>query len=131
MNMSSSDTYIIQTLDNIYISLYQYVLPIFYVLGNIGNLLSASVFLKHSWRKKVCVFYFNICLLFNSCYINSYILGSIFTVGYNINIDNSNVILCKLFFYVGFLFSTLLPTTVKPLLSEHCWDQPKSFTLVG
>ncbi len=23
------------------------------------------------------------------------------------------------------------PNTVKPLLSEHCWDQPKSFTLVG
>jgi hypothetical protein len=121
----------INNFDNTIIYLNKYILSILYIFGNVGNILSALVFLKNSWRKKVCVFYFNICLLFNSCYINSYILGSIFTVGYNINIDNSNVILCKLFFYVGFLFSTLLPTTVKPLLSEHCWDQPKSFTLVG
>ncbi|CAF1040205.1 unnamed protein product [Adineta steineri] len=39
-------------------------------------------------------------------------LGSIFTGGFNINIQNSNKILCKLFYYISFLFSALLPTVL-------------------
>jgi hypothetical protein len=93
--MDSSDIYYINILNNIIVYLYKYALPVVYVLGNIGNLLSALIFSKKSWRKNVCVFYFNICLLFNSCYINAYILGTIFVFGYNINVQNSNVILCK------------------------------------
>jgi len=37
-------------------------------------------------------------------------LSSIFTIGLNIQAQNSNVILCKLLYYVPYLFSALLPT---------------------
>ncbi len=85
-------------------------MPVLYVLGNLGNFLSTLIFLKKSWRKNVCVFYFLICLLFNSCYINSYMIGSIFIIGFNINAQNSNVILCKLYVYAGYFLSVPLPT---------------------
>jgi hypothetical protein len=110
--MTSSESNYIETLNNINIDLHRYVIPIFYVLGNVGNVLSALVFSKKSWRKKVCVFYLNVCLFFNSCYINSSMLGYIFTIGFNINLQNSSTVLCKLYFYLSFLFSTLLPTVL-------------------
>ena len=79
-------------------------------MGNTGNLLSALVFLKKPWRKKVCVFYFLFCLLFNSCYINSSMLAFILTFGFNINAQNSSRVLCKLYFYASYLFSRLVPS---------------------
>ena len=52
------------------IYMYEYVLPVFYVVSNIGNFLSAvNIFFKKTWKKNVCVFYFKISLLYNSCYI--------------------------------------------------------------
>ncbi len=109
--MSSSDNYYyINILNNILTNIYKYVLPVIYVLSNIGNLLSALIFWKKTWRKKVCVFYFNIYLLSNTCFINSTVLGSILNYGYNINLQNSSVVLCKVFFYVAFLFAILSPT---------------------
>ena len=110
--MSSSDIYYINTLNNTIVYVYQYVLPVFYGLSNVGNLLIALVFSRKSWKKNVCVFYFKICLFYNSCYINSTIIGLIFTTGFKINLQNSNIILCKMYFYVSFLLSTLLPTVV-------------------
>jgi len=107
--MISTDTYYIDVLNETILYLCKYIVPIFYILGNIGNILSALIFSKKSWRKNVCVFYFNICLFLNSVWINIYVLGSIFIYGYNINLLNSNVGLCKLFFYVADVFSTLLP----------------------
>jgi hypothetical protein len=108
--MSSSDSYIIEILNNSIIYIHRYIVPVIYVLGNIGNLLNALVFAKKSWRKNVCVFYFNSLLFFNTCYINCSILSSIFTLGFNINLQNSNVILCKIYLYVEYLFATFLPT---------------------
>src|SRR5579871_1987973 len=75
--MSSSDRYYIDILTNIPIYLYQYVGTLLYIIGNIGNVLCIFIFFKKSWRKNVCVFYFNICLLNNTVFINSTLLGSI------------------------------------------------------
>jgi hypothetical protein len=110
--MATSDEYYATILYNTFVYVNIYVIPVFYIVGNIGNLLSAVVFFKRSWRKNVCVFYFLICILFNSCYINSSMFGSIFNVGLNINVANSNVIICKLLYYVAYVFSALLPTVL-------------------
>jgi hypothetical protein len=110
--MVSSANYYIDLLNNIIIYIYRYGVPVIYVLGNIGNLLSAMVFSKKSWRKHVCVFYFNVCLLVNSVAINAYIFRFIFATGFNIDVRNSSELLCKLSYYVGFLVTTLLPTVL-------------------
>jgi hypothetical protein len=110
--MASSDSYSIEILYKIFVDLNLYALPILYVISNIGNFLSAFVFFKKSWKKNVCVFYFNICLFVESCYINSGMLSSFFNFGLDINVQNSNVILCKLLYYVAYLFSALLPTVL-------------------
>ena len=67
------------------------------------------IFFKKSWRKNVCVFYFIISLLNNTIFINSSLLGSIFTMGFNINTHHSSTILCKLFYYISYLVSIYLP----------------------
>jgi hypothetical protein len=82
---------------------------VLYIIGNIGNLLSLLIFFKKSWRKNVCVFYFIICLFSNTVFINSTLLGAVFTLGFNINAHNSNQILCKLFYYVSYLFTLYYP----------------------
>jgi len=110
--MTTSDSYCIGILGNIIVYANLYILPVLYIMSNIGNLLSALVFLKKAWRKNVCVFYFNICLICNSGYINSGMLSSFFTFGLNIHVEISNVILCKLLYYVAYLFSALLPTVL-------------------
>jgi len=112
VKMTTSDSYSIEILGNIIVYTNLYILPVLYIMSNIGNLLSALVFLKKAWRKNVCVFYFNICLIFDSCYINSGMLSSFFTFGLNIQAETSNVILCKLLYYVAYLFSALLPTVL-------------------
>lgn len=92
--------------------LYRYATTTLFVLGNIGTLLSTIIFFKKTWKKNVCVFYFLNCLLVNFAYINTTLLGAIFTLGYNINAHNSNAILCKIFYYASYLFSVLLPNTL-------------------
>ncbi len=99
----------ISVLNETIVCLYKYVVPVIFILGNLGNILSAMVLAKKTWRKNVCVFYFNTCLLLDSVCINSYILGTIFILGFNIEIHNSSAILCKLYYYVSAMFSTLLP----------------------
>ncbi|CAF2855260.1 unnamed protein product [Rotaria sp. Silwood2] len=110
--MSSSDGYYIKILNNAIVYIYRYGNPIVYILGNIGNLLSAVVFMRKAWKKNVCVFYFLISLVLSSIYLNSTILGTALINGFNINAQNSSVILCKLLFYAAFLSSTLLPTVL-------------------
>ncbi len=107
---SSSDSYSIEILNQSIIYLYRCVLPVICVFGNIGNLLTALVFAKKSWRKNVCVFYFNVCLVSNTCYINSTMVAAIFIFGFNVQLQNFSVVLCKFYFYVAFLFATLFPT---------------------
>ncbi|CAF1238473.1 unnamed protein product [Adineta steineri] len=107
--MSSSDSYYIEILNNIPIYFQQYFGIFLYIIGNIGNLLAIIVFFKRSWRKNVCVFYFLVCLFANTIFINSTLLGSIFALGFNSTIQNSSVILCKLFYYVSYLTSTYYP----------------------
>jgi len=107
--MASSNDYAIEILNNIFVYVNRYVLPILYIFGNVGNILSALVFSKKTWKKNVCVFYFNICLLAESCYINSGMLSAFFTSGLNIHVESSNVIICKLLYYVAYLFSALIP----------------------
>jgi hypothetical protein len=111
MNSSndSNDNYI-NSLNTASTSLYKYVLLLFYVMGNVGNLLSVLVFSKKSWRKNVCVFYFKVYILYSSCYVNSSVLGSVFIFGYQVYLQNSAVVLCKLYFYAALLFATLTPT---------------------
>ncbi|UJR17672.1 hypothetical protein I4U23_004568 [Adineta vaga] len=108
--MNSSDNYYITQISNIKVNLYKYVVPLFYIFGNFGNLLSIGMFLKKSWRKNVCVFYFLIYILCNICYLNSTTLASIFNSGYQSTIQKTNVVLCKIYIYAAFLFATLSPT---------------------
>ncbi|CAF3684379.1 unnamed protein product, partial [Adineta steineri] len=37
-------------------------------------------------------------------------LGLVLLNGFNVNLQNSNVIVCKLYFYASFLFAALSPT---------------------
>lgn len=108
--MSSSDSYCIDLLSDIASSLNRYVVPLLFVMGNLGNVLNALIFFKKPWRRNVSVLYLNAYLLFNSGYINSGLFASIFTLGFNINAQNSNVLLCKLLYYTAYLFTTLSPT---------------------
>ncbi len=110
--MSSSDSYYITILNNTFIYINRYIVPVICILAITGNLLSALLFAKKSWRKNDCVFYFNICLLINSCYIISSMLGNILMTGFKINLFNTSVFLCKAYYYAAFLFSTLLPTVL-------------------
>ena len=110
--MNSSDSNYINALNNTIIYIYKYIVPVFYVAGNIGNLLSVFIFSKKSWKKNVCVFYFNIYLLYCSCYISCAVLPTIFSFGYNISLHNSNVFLCKIYFYTAFLFAALCPSVL-------------------
>ena len=107
--MSSSSNALIETLTTVIVYLHQYVATIFYIIGNIGNLLSLVIFFKRSWRKNVCVFYFTICLFTSTIFVNSTLLGTTLINGFNINIQNSNTVLCKLFYYVSYLSSIYLP----------------------
>jgi hypothetical protein len=75
-----------------------------------GNLLSIFIFLKRPWRKNVCVFYFLISLLLHCAYLNAVVLGTACIIGFNINVENSSAILCKLLNYTALLFATLIPT---------------------
>ena len=107
--MSSTDSGLITRLSDVPILLHRYVIPILLVLGNLGNGISISIFLKRSWRKKVCSFYFVVCLLCNTMLLNSSIIGSILVTGYHVNIQNSNRVLCKLFYFTSYFFSPLYP----------------------
>ncbi|UJR32373.1 hypothetical protein I4U23_019835 [Adineta vaga] len=107
-----NDDYHINNLNNGVVYLNRYILIIFYLLGNIGNILSALVFMRKSWKKNVCVLYFKVCLILNTCYLNSTIFGAIFNFGFHIYLQNSSVILCKLLYYTSFLLSTLPPTVL-------------------
>lgn len=109
--MSASESSHVQRLHDSIIFLHRYILPIFYLFGNVGNILTALIFARKSWRKNVCVFYFNMSLLFNTFYMNSVLLADIFT-GFDIEPYNSNRILCKLYYYLTALCSTFLPTVL-------------------
>ena len=108
--MNSSIGYSTDIYNNILIYIYQCIGIPLYILGNLGNLLSVWIFLKKTWRKNVCVFYFLNCLLIDSIYINSALLSGIVINGFDINLQNSSVILCKLSNYVTFFSTTLSPT---------------------
>ncbi len=107
---SSNQSYQMKNFDDAIIYMYKYVLVVFYVISNVGNLLSLWIFFKKSWKKHVCVFYFKIYLLVNTCYINSTTLGIILTNGFQLGLHHSNIVLCKLYFYTSFLFACLSPT---------------------
>jgi hypothetical protein len=110
--MSSSEQYSIEILNNIIVYIYRYITPLIYILGNVGNLLSVVIFLKKSWQKNVCVFYFLIAICLSTVYLNFTILGFTFVIGFNIKLQDLNVIMCKLYYFVPFFVSTLLPTVL-------------------
>ena len=107
--MSSTDDVRIHILTAIPIYLHQYVAIIFYIIGNLGNMLCLVIFFKKSWRKNVCVFYFTICLFNDLIFVNSTLLGNIFIMGFNINAQSSNIVLCKLLYYISYVSSIYLP----------------------
>ena len=107
--MSSSS---IASFANAHIYLYRYAGIPLYVVGNLTNILTIFIFLKKSWRKNVCVFYFLVCLFSNTVHINAVLLGSIFLNGFNINLLNSSVVLCKLYYYLVYVFSFYFPTVL-------------------
>ena len=110
MSSLSTDNQQIFDLSNASQYVHRYVVPIIFILGNIGNLLGMFIFSKRSWRKNVCVFYLKFLVLCNLCYINSITLGNIFINGFQINLLNSSSILCKLYLYTSFVLTSLSPT---------------------
>ena len=111
--MSSSNTNnIINILNDSVIYMYKYIVPLLYITSNIGNLLSAIIFSKRSWKKNICVFYFKVYLFSTSSYNNWNILASIFTSGYNIQLQNSSDIFCKIYIYLSYLFASICPTVL-------------------
>ena len=109
--MSSWNVFVyLNQLNTTIMYIYKYVLLVIYISGNIGNMISFLIFLKKSWKKNVCVFYFKFCLLFNTCYINCSTLGFILINGFHINFQNSTQFVCKIYFYLTLLFGTLTPT---------------------
>ena len=112
LSMSTSSSFTIDLLNNFILYLYLYIVPVVYILGNLGNFLTIFILAKKTWRKNVCVFYFTVCLVSNTCYINTTLLASFFTFGLHTNLHNSNIVICKLYFYASFLFTSLLPTTL-------------------
>lgn len=111
MNASESDG-LIDRLNSITIFLNKYILSMLYVLTNLGNILCALVFAKKSWKKNVCVFYFKIYLLYTTFYNNSTNVASICVHGYKTQLQNSNVFICKIYFYFAFVFARLCPTVL-------------------
>ena len=107
--MSSSENDQITPLALIPIYLDRYLGIVLYVIGNFGNLSSIAIFSKHSWRKHVCSFYFVICLLCSTVFVNSTLIGAFYIAAFNGYVQNYSPVLCKLFFYVSYLFSTYLP----------------------
>ena len=107
--MSSAESYIAQLLTNLPIYLDQYITPILYIIGNLGNFLTIFILLKKSWRKNVCVLYFLVCLVSNTIFMSTTLLGSIFTSGFQINLSNSNISICKLFYYISYVTSVYYP----------------------
>ena len=106
--MSTSDNDLIDLLKQIPIILHRSLAIILFIIGNLGNVVSILVFLKKTWRKNVCAFYFIICLICDLIFVNSSILGSIFVSGFQVNIQNSSDVLCKFFFYVSYVFASYL-----------------------
>ena len=110
MSSSSTSNQQIIDLNNVNQYMHKYFVPVIFILGNIGNLLSMFIFSKKSWRKNVCTFYLKFLILCNSCYINSIILATIFIHGFHISLHNSNSVLCKLYLYTSFVFISVTPT---------------------
>ena len=111
LKMSASESSHAQRLHDSIIFFHRYILPVLYLFGNLGNVLTALIFARKSWRKNVCVFYFNMSMLFNTFYMNSALLADILT-GFDIQPYNSNRILCKVYYYLTALCSTFLPTVL-------------------
>jgi len=109
---TSNDFNRIVSLNMAAIFIYKYILFIIYIIGNIGNLFTLFLFSQKSWKKNVCVFYFKVSLIINLCYNNSTIIGIIFIYGFQIVLIDSNIILCKFYFYTFFLFTVLAPSTL-------------------
>ena len=104
---SSEDTYI-TLLTNIPTYLYLYFGTVLYVIGNVGNLLSMVIFGKKTWRKNVCSFYFVICALCSTIFLNSSMIGAICISAFNISVHNQSNLLCKLFYYASYHFGNYL-----------------------
>lgn len=108
--MNFSDDDYAPLLDDAIFYMYRYVGTVIYILGNMGNVLTAVIFAKKTWRKNICVFYFNYCLIINSIFLNTYILATILIEGFSIQAHHNNVLLCKLYYYSSSVFGTLLPS---------------------
>ena len=96
--------------NNITARLHQYLGIPLYVIGNLSNIICVMIFIRKTWRKNVCVFYFLTCLFFDCMNVNVSLLGSIVILGFNIDLTRSNVALCKIYNYLSLLLSTLSAT---------------------
>jgi hypothetical protein len=110
--MESTNWEAIEQLNRISTYAYRYGNLTICVVGNIGNLLSAFVFLQKTWRKNVCVFYLLIDLLLSTIYLNTSILITTLILGFDINRLLSHTIVCKLFFYTSLWTVMLTPTVL-------------------
>ncbi|CAF0855790.1 unnamed protein product [Adineta ricciae] len=90
--------------------LYQFIGIPLYISGNIGILLSLWIFLQRAWRKNVCVFYFLILLVTEFINIDNILLCNILVYGFDNQILNDSVFLCKLSKYVFFVFDIMSPS---------------------
>ena len=113
---SASAGYPVRLFSKLTAGFYQYGSIPLYIMGNLGNIFCLMIFTQKPWKKNVCVFYFLVCLLLDSIYINSSMLASIFILGFNIDLTNSSAILCKIHRYLTF-FPNVMSATILTLAS--------------
>jgi len=92
------------------INFHKYAILFVYIISNLGNILSYLVYCQRSWRKNVCIFYFKIFLLVNTCYLNSYTIRNIISMGFEIYFLETNKILCKLYSYLCYFLQSMTPS---------------------
>lgn len=108
--MAESNLNYIEMMRKSVVCLHRYGGPVLYLTSNAGNLLSLLIFLKKPWRRNVCAFYFLVCVVNNLLYTNTSMLGSVFALGFGSQVQHSNVVICKLFYYFSYLFAAFLPS---------------------
>ncbi len=107
MSVQSSSTDLAASLNLASKYLFQSVGVILFVFGNLSCILNIAVFTRKNLRKNPCSIYFIAANIFNSLYINSTLLATIFESGFNLAVTTKYIVPCRLTYYTA-LFSNVL-----------------------
>ena len=105
--------------------------PILILLGTVSCLISLCVFTKKNFRKNPCSIYLISINIVNLLHIYCTILFATLASGYNIRIALYNIFLCRLLFYLNFLFDILGPCYLILLSIDRLLISSSSATVRG